>query len=210
MSDGRKAMEDWKAETLAAYDRYPELFAERFAKHFRERVIVEANFFLYNLPGRRILDLGSGPGAHAEFFKGHGFSVLCTDLSPAMVGLCRQRGLRAEVADMEELEFNLGSFDGIWAYASLLHLPKARIPAMIAKLRKWLKTDGILSMAFKQGSDERLEDHERFPGAKRWFSYVTPEEVMGWCKDGFSPLRCTSQRVSERSTFISFAFARNG
>lgn len=210
MSGKRPTAEDWKAETIAAYDRYPELYDERFARHFREHVVDEANFFLANLQGRRILDLGCGPGIHAEFFRGRGFSVRCVDLSPAMVEACRRRGLLTEVADMEKLEYNLGAFDGIWAYASLLHLPKDRIPVMIRKLRGWLGTNGILAMSFKLGEGQGLEEHERFPETRRWFSYVTQAEVLGWCEDGFAPLRSTTNRVSARSTFINLTFARLG
>lgn len=202
-------MEDWKAETIAAYDRYPELFDRRFQDHFRENVVEEANLFLANLPGRRILDLGSGPGVHAEFFKERGFNTHCIDLSPAMVEICRRRGLRADIADMETIDFNLRSFDGIWAYASLLHLPKDRIQPMISKFRKWLKRDGILAAAFKLGQAQGLEDHHRFPGTQRWFSYVTPKEVLEWCDDGFEPMCCTSYFVSERTTFICLMFIRN-
>jgi SAM-dependent methyltransferase len=201
-------MEGWKRETVAAYDLYPELFDERFGKHFHERVINDAEAFLINLRGRAILDLGSGPGIHAEFFMSRGFEVMCIDLSPAMVERCRRRGLRAEIADMESLDYRPDSFDGIWAYASLLHLPKERIPAMIAKLRGWLKPQGILAMAFKQGDGEGLEPHERFPHTQRWFTYVTMQEAMNWCEGGFKPIRSTTHKVSERSTFINLMFVR--
>jgi SAM-dependent methyltransferase len=202
-------MEDWKAETVESYERYWQLYDERFAEHFRLRVTEEADSFLASLQGRQILDLGSGPGVHAEFFRKRGFNVMCVDLSPAMVGLCLRRGLRAEVADMEKLEYKPDSFDGVWAYASLLHLPKDRIPGMIAKIRSWLRPDGLLAMAFKEGAAQGLEGHERFPGTKRWFTYVEAEEVMDWCADGFVPIRCSAVQASKRSTFMNFTFMKN-
>jgi SAM-dependent methyltransferase len=202
-------MEDWKAETVRSYDEYWRLYDERFAEHFRLRVVAEANSFLANLQGRQILDLGSGPGVHAEFFRSRGFNVMCVDLSPAMVGLCLRRGLRAEVADMEMLDYKPDSFDGVWAYASLLHLPKNRIPGMISKIRSWLRPDGLLSMSFKEGTSQGLEGHERFPGTRRWFTYVEAEEVMDWCADGFVPIRCSAVQASKRSTFMNFTFMKN-
>lgn len=202
-------MEDWKAQTRRAYETFPDLYEKRFAEHFQNRVVHEASLFVDKLPGPSILDLGSGPGCHAAYFQRRGCDVLCLDISPAMVERCRRKGLRADIADMENAEFDSASFDGVWAYASLLHLPKERIPAVIAKVGTWLKPRGILYLAFKQGEQQGLESHERFPGTQRWFSYVTDEEVIDWCRDtGLFLESFTQFQASARSIFMQYTFAQ--
>jgi len=45
-------------------------------------------------------------------------------------------------------------FDGIWASASLLHVPKTGIDYVLFRLTKALKKYGILYTSFKYGTDE--------------------------------------------------------
>src|SRR5206468_11002538 len=54
---------------------------------------------------RTLLELGAGTGKDGQFFQEHGLEVTCIDLSPAMVDLCRQKGLTAWVMDFGDLHF---------------------------------------------------------------------------------------------------------
>jgi len=202
-------MEDSKAETIRAYDGYAGLFDQRFEEHFNRHLIEQADYFLSQLPGRRILDLGCGSGNHAAYFQKCGYEVFGIDLSPAMVEICRRKGLRAEVRDMEELDFPDASFDGVWAYASLLHLRKTAIPGVIAALTPLIRRRGILAVSFKKGRAQGFEEHERFPGVRRWFTRVELDEILDWCDKGFDPIRSRSIKASERSTFIHVMFRRS-
>ena len=68
-----------------------------------------------------------------------GFSPVCVDLSKAMVALCRQKGLIAYQMDMEKLVFDNDTFDGIWAYVSLVHMQKNKIGNVLKKISELLK-----------------------------------------------------------------------
>ena len=55
---------------------------------------IERQRLLGKLKGERastLLEIGSGPGVHAQFFQDEGLSVTCTDLSPELVERCRRR-----------------------------------------------------------------------------------------------------------------------
>jgi len=125
---------DYKEKTKKTYDIYAKKFEERFGKHFELRVKKEADRFLEHLKGKKIVDLGAGPGIHGKYFQEKGFDVLCVDNSEEMVKLCKQKGLKAEVMDVEDLQLPDKSFDGVWAYAILLHIPKANIEPVIQKI----------------------------------------------------------------------------
>jgi SAM-dependent methyltransferase len=53
-------------------------------------------------------------------------------------------------------------FDGVWACASLLHVPKSRIDGVLRRLSRALKVGGILYMSFKKGDGESVRDGRLF------------------------------------------------
>src|SRR3989338_4590288 len=115
---------NYQVETLRAYDLYPTDFDRKFASNFECIVRPEANEFMHLLPGKKILDIGSGSGNHALHFQKHGFEVLCMDRSLEMLKLCSAKNLRNVCMDIENIDRITEKFDGLWMYASLLHLPK--------------------------------------------------------------------------------------
>ncbi len=61
-------------------------------------------------------------------------------------------------ADVDEV----ASYDGIWACASLLHLPFCEIPDALGRLWSALKPGGVLYLSFKEGQGEREKDGRHF------------------------------------------------
>ena len=108
--------------------------------------------FLDLIPaGGRILDLGCGPGRDARAFARLGFDVTGVDGSAAMVELAR-RNTSCPIHHMsfDEIPWR-NEFHGIWACASLLHVPADRLPETLVRLRGALRADGVLYMSFKAG-----------------------------------------------------------
>ncbi len=60
-----------------------------------------------------------------------------------MVALCVQKGLNALVMDSSDLRFPEASFDAVYAMNSLLHLPKAELPAVLRRIDGLLKPGGV-------------------------------------------------------------------
>src|SRR5690606_29523205 len=67
-------------------------------------------------------------------------------------------------------------FDGIWACASLLHLPEAELPECLTRLWAALKPSGNFYLSFKLGSGERAKDGRHFTDA-------TEERLRLWMAD---------------------------
>ena len=173
---------NYKEETKKAYDKYPEQFDHYFDVYFKQYVQKEADNFLSKLKGKKLLDLGSGPGNNAEYFKERGFDVLCLDISQELLNICKKKGLKTVLMDIENLNLE-EKFDGVWCYTSLLHMPKEKIPIIIPKIKGTLKPDGLLFLSLIEGQGEGLESNEKFPGVQRWFAYFTDKEI----KNLFSP-----------------------
>jgi 2-polyprenyl-3-methyl-5-hydroxy-6-metoxy-1,4-benzoquinol methylase len=129
-------------------------------------------------PQGQILDFGCGSGRDSLAFARAGFAVLGLDPCAAFVAHLRQDSEQHGLT--ERLQARLGSvealaaderFDGIWACASLLHLPKAELPAVLARLAGALKPGGVLYASFKHG---------RFAGERngRYFTDLEPEAAQ--------------------------------
>lgn len=199
---------DYKQETVRAYNQYTSHFSEKYARHFEQHVRPDADLFITHLPARaKLLDLGSGPGHHAAYFQHHGLDVICIDLSERMAAACREKGLHAIVMDIENLLLPEGMFDGIWAYASLLHIPKQNLPRVITKLTRLLKPSGMLGLAVKQGEGERFETREEFPGTQRWFSYYGDDEIRNLFHK-FDVLHFGTTSSGKKTTFLHYLMKR--
>src|SRR5690242_1619029 len=93
-----------------AFDAVARAFDERFgawASVAAQRRAVRRALLRTLPPGGRVLELGGGTGEDAAFLASHGYKVLLTDPSPAMVALARSKlaplGARAEAAAAEEM-----------------------------------------------------------------------------------------------------------
>ncbi len=200
---------DYKNKTKGAYDKYAEKFDQKFGEHFEFWVKKEADLFLENLEGMKIVDLGSGPGNHAAYFKENGCDVLCVDLSEEMMKICRQKGLKAQAMDIENLQLPEKSFDGVWAYASLLHILREKVPQVIKAIAKILKPGGMLGVAVKEGNREGFETNEKYPGTERWFTYFTDEEMKQLFSDGFELVHSSKTNVKNKYVFLNYFFRRS-
>jgi SAM-dependent methyltransferase len=119
--------------------------------------------FLPLLPDRaRILDAGCGSGRDARVFATLGHHVTAFDASPALAALAeRHLGQPVACLRFQGIAWQ-AAFDGIWACASLLHVPAAELPEVMQQLCLALKPGGALYASFKYGSGEREHHGRRF------------------------------------------------
>lgn len=157
-------------DTFAFYNDNAETYATRNRKPPTARL----DAFIAALPGRaRILELGCGGGQDCAYMLSKGFDVTPTDGS---AGLARQAekliGRPVKVMRFEELSAH-EEFDGVWAEASLLHVPRADLPGTLTLVRNALKQDGVFHASFKAGA---AEGHDSFG---RYYNYPS----RGWLQE---------------------------
>jgi len=137
--------------------------------------------------GAHVLDLGCGPGNSGAAMARAGLTVDATDAVPEMVALAAaQPGVTARLARFDEISGD-NIYDGIWANFSLLHAPKADMPAHLARLRHALKPGGLFHIGMKTG----IAEHRDSLG--RLYSYYTEHELTELLKNaGFTPFSSTT------------------
>ncbi len=119
-------------------------------------------FFEKHLRGKgKILDIGFGSGRDSLYFKSKGYDVYSIDPESTFVESAKKMGLQ-NVFQMKAEEINFeNEFDGIWACASLLHIPSKDLNSVFKKCAKALKPKGIFYASFKYGSFEGVRN-DRF------------------------------------------------
>ena len=101
--------------------------------------------------GGSILDLGCGSGRDSLAFYENEFEVTPLDGSEEMCALAEiHTDLEVLHMTFDELDFD-EVFDGVWACASLLHVPEDEMPDVLKKIGQALKPGGILFISVKEG-----------------------------------------------------------
>ena len=127
---------------------------------------------------KTLLEIGAGPGKDSKFFQGSGLEVTCTDLSPEMVRLCREKGLVAHVMDFLSLDFPEGSFDAVYAFNCLLHAPKADLPGVLGDIRALLRPGGLFFLGQYGGAEREGTFSNDDQVLSRFFSYRSDEVIQ--------------------------------
>ena len=118
------------------------------------------NRFLTALPDRplSLLEIGPGSGRDAKAFASLGHSVEAIDPNPAMARLASEfAGIEVHIIRAQDLD-RQAAFDGIWACASLLHVPWSELPETLRRLERALLPGGVIYASFKVGETERRVD----------------------------------------------------
>lgn len=144
-----------------------EYYNQNASEYYEDTVDIDmqehCDRFIGLLPeGGSILDLGCGSGRDSAYFISHGFDVTAMDASEEMCDLASIHiGQDVLQLSFAEIDFNK-VFDGIWACASLLHVPGDQIKEIFAKVINSLKNDGILYMSFRYGDFEGKRDNRYY------------------------------------------------
>ena len=141
--------------TLAHYDNNALSFWQGTKDH---DVTQNYQAFLNQFPAAKkldILDFGCGPGRDLGYFKSLGHRPVGLDGSEAFCNMAREN-TGCQILHQQFLKLTLPDqgFDGIFANASLFHVPSQGLPRVLQELHTALRPGGILFSSNPRGNNE--------------------------------------------------------
>jgi SAM-dependent methyltransferase len=156
-------LEALSARTLAHYDNRAQSFADATRDHDVSQNYAAFLGAIEGTPPFRVLDVGCGPGRDLAHFRALGHEAVGLDGSARFVEMARAAS-GCEVLHQSFLDLSLepARFDGIFANASLFHVPTQELARVLAALRDALVLRGVLFCSNPRGSDTEGYSGERF------------------------------------------------
>jgi SAM-dependent methyltransferase len=146
---------DIAARTLAFYDGQPEQFWLATRDHDVSQNIDALLRHIQGEPPFSILDFGCGPGRDLKTFAGLGHVAVGLEGAEPFAAMARAHsGCEVWHQQFFELDLPAGRFDGVFANASLFHVPSAVLPRVLSELHGTLKPGGVLFSSNPRGNDE--------------------------------------------------------
>ena len=144
------------AVTLAQYNQYAEEFRAGTRHHDVSQNIAALLRHITGVPPFTILDFGCGPGRDLSAFAGLGHMAIGLDGAARFVAMAQaDTGCEVWHQDFLALDLPDARFDGIFANASLFHVPSSELPRVLRQLHATLKPGGILFSSNPRGTIAR-------------------------------------------------------
>ena len=157
---------------------YYENNADRFSDETMDAEFgdIQDRFLSFLPEAGSILDFGCGSGRDTKYFISRGLRADASDGSQKMCEIAgRNTGIEVRHMMFSDLDENM-KYDGIWACASILHLPKKELKSVFAKMIRAVRPGGYIYTSFKYGESEGYRNG-------RYFTDFTPESFHGFAKD---------------------------
>ena len=141
--------------TLEHYNAHAASFWEGTRDHDVSQNIDALLRHIRGTPPFRILDFGCGPGRDLIAFRALGHEPIGLEGSSQLAAMAREHsGCEVWEQDFLALDLPAESFDGVFANASLFHVPSRALPDVLGDLRETLKPDGVLFSSNPRGNNQ--------------------------------------------------------
>jgi SAM-dependent methyltransferase len=168
---------DVSRRTLAHYDASASAFRDGTWDHDVSQNVAALLEAIEGPSPWTILDLGCGPGRDLLTFRDRGHIAVGLDGAPAFVAMARAAtGCEVLHQDFLALDLPAARFDGVFANASLFHVPSRDLPRVLRELWEALKPRGVLFASNPRGSNDEGWHGDRYGvwhDLAGWRSYCT-------------------------------------
>jgi SAM-dependent methyltransferase len=164
------------AETLAHYEQRAAEFRDGTLGHDVSQNIAALLRHIKGAPPFTILDFGCGPGRDLKTFTALGHRAIGLEGANAFAAMAREfSGCEVWQQDFLNLELPPQCFDGIFANASLFHVPSQELPRVLRQLHAALRPEGVLFSSNPRGDNQEGWNRGRY-GAyhdhEKWLQYL--------------------------------------
>lgn len=158
--------------TVGHYDQRAEDFWEGTRDHDVSQNIESLLHYLEGEPPFAILDFGCGPGRDLKVFADRGHRAVGLEGSAQFAAMAREHsGCEVLHQDFLKLDLPVAAFDGVFANASLFHVPSQELARVLRALHACLKPGGALLASNPHGDN-----------TEGWYDdrYGTYHDLNGW------------------------------
>lgn len=178
------SIEQITQRTLEHYERSAQQFFDGTRDHDVSQNVAALLGAIRSVAPYSILDLGCGPGRDLKTFSGLGHRAVGIDGAAQFVQMARAySGCEVWQQDFVHLALPDAEFDGIFANASLFHVPSAALPDVLNRLYAALKPGGVLFSSNPRGSNQEGWNGPRYGS---YYDYETWERFL--TAAGYTPL----------------------
>ncbi|MBI4022555.1 class I SAM-dependent methyltransferase [Candidatus Berkelbacteria bacterium] len=166
-------------QTIETYNQHARAWADQHntADYWQ----TEFDQFQELLPKGRVVEFGAAHGRDAAQLAARGYDYLGTDVATELLAVAAERlpALEFRTMSLYELELPDQAFDGFWASAVLLHIPRSKLAQALREMHRVLRPGGIGFLSVKQGVGEEMVTDPDLAGGSgpRYFVYYQGEAL---------------------------------
>lgn len=181
MALNRQDLERITAVTLAHYGERADDYRRGTQDHDVSRNIRELLRHIEGVPPFRILDLGCGPGRDLKALRDLGHVAIGLEGQPRFAALAREAS-GCEVLEQDFLRLALppAGFDGVFANASIFHVPTQELPRVLGELKAALRPRGVLFCSNPRGRNEEGWSRGRYGAFLDWEAWKSLVTAAGF------------------------------
>lgn len=172
-----QALDELSQRTLAHYNQNADDFFDGTRDHDVRQNIEALLQHIQVAAPFTLLDFGCGPGRDLKTFSALGHKVVGLEGAARFVDIARAwSGCDVWLQNFLTLDLPAGHFDGVYANASLFHVPGQALPKVLAQLHATLKPKGVLFSSNPRGCNEEGLSGERYAAyhdLTNWRRYMT-------------------------------------
>ncbi|MGO8846663.1 MAG: class I SAM-dependent methyltransferase [Methylocella sp.] len=151
----QRNLEEIANRTLDHYNQRAEAFWEGTREHDVTQNIAAMLQHIAADPPLTLLDFGCGPGRDLKVFTGLGHITIGLEGSARFAAMARSHsGCAVWQQDFLKLDLPDHYFDGVFANATLFHVPSQELPRVLRELHACLKPGGVLFSSIPRGHNE--------------------------------------------------------
>ena len=155
-------LEALATKTLADYDARAESFWQGTRDHDVSQNTAAFLGTIRAKPPFVLLDFGCGPGRDLAFFRAHGHEAVGLDGAARFVAMARATGCEVLHQNFLKLSLPRARFHGVFANASLFHVPTQELARVLGEIAASLVDDGVLFSSNPHGRDDEGFSGDRY------------------------------------------------